>query len=97
MRFGGSARMRYRALLGRSHSLCIFPDGPGIVIGATGTPFGLARGHLLIAQIYIDLTGLSVDGDAVTVFEQTDRAADRGLRSDMPDAEPALLRRTGHR
>src|SRR6267378_459647 len=80
--------MGYGALLGVADGLRVFPQRPRLMVVPPRRPGAAALGPLGVAQRNIDGAGDGVDGDHVTVAQQADRPADRGLRPDMADAEP---------
>src|SRR5690625_210275 len=85
-----SAGVSHSALLRSSDLLGIFPERARAIDGLARTsPFLAAVRQFLVAQIDLDRPGLGVDRDSIAIPDQSDRPANRGLRSDMADAEAA--------
>jgi hypothetical protein len=59
------------------------------MVGLARLPFGLTLSELRVGQLYVKCPDIGVDLDDIAVPQQRDRAANRGFRSDMADAEPA--------
>ena len=73
----------------RSHQLGIFPDRARAIFRLSRLPALGALGQLRIADIDRDLARHRIQGDDIAVLDMGDRAADRGLGTDMADAEAA--------
>src|ERR1700730_16951390 len=85
--FGAGAGMGYGALLGVADGLRVFPQRPRLMVVPPGRPRAAALGPLGVAECRVDSAGNGIDRDRVTIPQERDRPADRGLRTDMADAE----------
>src|SRR4029079_17116057 len=83
------AGMRHRTVDGGTHLLGVLPQIAGAVIVLARLPLRLALGEFLGGAFHVERTLHRIDLDDVAVADQPDRAADRRLRPDMADAEPA--------
>src|SRR5436309_16049070 len=52
-------------------------------------PFGQPSGNLVRAQVHFQLAIPGIYKNHISVFQRRDRAADDGLRPDVPDHKPA--------
>src|SRR4051794_38963540 len=84
---GGAARMGDRAMQRVPHLLGVFPDVTGSNVALARLPGLAALRKLGFGNLHIQGAFDGVDLDDVAVANQRDRAADRGLRTDMADAE----------
>src|SRR6185295_10610997 len=84
-----TARMRDRAIDGRPHLLGVFPQITGSEFALARLPLALAFGEFVGGKLDVERALYRVNLDDVAIADQTDRTADRRLRPDMADAEPA--------
>src|SRR3569833_1327749 len=77
------------ALDRRSDLLGVFPERTGTRTGFARLPRFPPLSQFGVAQLHIECAGLGIKFDEITISYQADRAADRSLRADMTDAEPA--------
>src|SRR4249919_415388 len=88
-----AAGMGDRAVDGGAHLLRVFPQVTGAVFALARLPLALAFRKLVGGKLHVERSLHRIDLDDVAVADEPDRAADRGFRSDMADAEAA--RRAG--
>src|SRR5580692_12453603 len=86
---GRSARMGERAETRRTHLLGVFPQIAGPEFLRAWLPFLLPLIEFALRQLDVERSLHGIELDDVAVAQKRDRSADRGLGTDMADAESA--------
>src|ERR1043166_2650958 len=84
---GRSARMGHGAVERGPDLLGVLPQIPGGVLALAGFPILPPLLQLLCGELHIQRAFFRVDLDDVAIAQESDRAADRGLRPDVADAK----------